>query len=71
MLRRVIFSPFGYALRAGRDSPLRADAVGIDVRRVQWLAFTLAGTFAGLGGGLYAYAKGSVFPNLMAIPRSV
>jgi branched-chain amino acid transport system permease protein len=71
MLRRIIFSPFGYALRAGRDSPLRADAVGIDVRRVQWLAFTLAGTFAGLGGGLYAYAKGSVFPNLMAIPRSV
>jgi branched-chain amino acid transport system permease protein len=71
MLRRIIFSPFGYALRAGRDSPLRADAVGIDVRRIQWLAFTLAGTFAGLGGGLYAYAKGSVFPNLMAIPRSV
>ena len=71
MLRRIIFSPFGFALRAGRDSPLRADAVGIDVRRIQWLAFTLAGTFAGLAGGLYAYAKGSVFPNLMAIPRSV
>jgi branched-chain amino acid transport system permease protein len=71
MLRRIIFSPFGYALRAGRDSPLRADAVGIDVRRLQWLAFTVAGTFAGLAGGLYAYAKGSVFPNLMAIPRSV
>ena len=32
---------------------------------------SLAGTFAGLAGGLYAYAKGSVFPNLMAIPRSV
>jgi branched-chain amino acid transport system permease protein len=71
MLRRIIFSPFGFALRAGRDSPLRADAVGIDVRRIQWLAFTVAGTFAGLAGGLYAYAKGSVFPNLMAIPRSV
>jgi branched-chain amino acid transport system permease protein len=71
MLRRIIFSPFGFALRAGRDSPLRADAVGIDVRRVQWLAFALAGTFAGLAGGLYAYAKGSVFPILMAIPRSV
>jgi branched-chain amino acid transport system permease protein len=71
MLRRIIFSPFGFALRAGRDSPLRADAVGIDVRRVQWLAFALAGTFAGLAGGLYAYAKGSVFPNLMVIPCSV
>ncbi|EWY41929.1 ABC transporter permease [Skermanella stibiiresistens SB22] len=71
MLRRVIFSPFGYALRAGRDSPLRADAVGIDVRHLQWLAFTVAGAFAGLAGGLYAYSKGSVFPTLMAIPRSV
>ena len=32
LLRRVLFSPFGYALRAGRDSPLRAEAIGIDVR---------------------------------------
>ena len=31
-LWRVLFSPFGYALRAGRDSPLRAEAIGIDVR---------------------------------------
>jgi branched-chain amino acid transport system permease protein len=35
-LRRVLFSPFGYALRAGRDSVLRADAIGIDVKRMQW-----------------------------------
>ena len=32
LLWRVLFSPFGYALRAGRDSPLRAEAIGIDVR---------------------------------------
>lgn len=69
-LRHGLRSPFGYALRAGRDSPLRAEAIGIDVRRQQWVAFTLAGAFAGLAGGLYAYAKGSVFPNEMAISRS-
>jgi branched-chain amino acid transport system permease protein len=34
-LRRVLFSPFGYALRAGRDSALRADAIGINVKRMQ------------------------------------
>ena len=28
-LRRVLFSPFGLAMRASRDSPLRADAIGI------------------------------------------
>lgn len=71
LLRRMIFAPFGYALRAARDSPLRASAVGIHVARVQWAAFAIAATFAGLSGGLYAYAKGSVFPTYVAIPKSV
>ena len=70
-LRRIAFSPFGYALRAARDAPLRAEAVGIDVRRAQWLAFTLSGVFAGLAGGLAAYLRGSVFPTILAIPQSV
>src|SRR5690606_32679038 len=34
-LRRVLFSPFGYAMRASRDSALRAEAIGIPVKRVQ------------------------------------
>lgn len=71
LLRHVAFSPFGYTLRAGRDSPLRADAIGVDVRRHRWFAFTLAGAFAGLAGGLFAYLKGSVSPENMAIPLSV
>ena len=70
-LRRVVFAPFGYALRAARDSPTRADAIGIDVRSVRWLGFGLAGTAAGLAGGLYAFLKGSVFPGVMSIPVSV
>ena len=64
-------TPFGYALRAGRDSPLRAEAIGIDVRRTQWMAFALAGAFAGLAGGLFAFSKGSISPETLAIPRSV
>jgi branched-chain amino acid transport system permease protein len=64
-------TPFGYALRAARDSPLRAAAIGIDTRRTQWLAFALAGAFAGLAGGLYAFSKGSISPETLAIPRSV
>ena len=71
LLRRAAFAPFGYTLRAGRDSALRAEAVGIDVRRHQWYAFALAGSAAGLAGGLYAFSKGSVFPTLMAVPMSV
>src|SRR5258706_4765975 len=70
-LRRIVFAPFGYALRAGRDAPLRADAIGLDVRTQQWLAFALAGGFAGLAGGLFAFAKGSVFPQAASIPTSI
>jgi branched-chain amino acid transport system permease protein len=70
-LWRIVFSPFGYALRAGRDSPLRADAIGIDVRRQQWLGFALAGAFAGLAGAVYAFSKGSISPDTLSIPRSV
>jgi len=64
-------SPFGYALRAGRDSPLRAEALGIDVRTIQWTAFATAGAFAGLAGGIYAFSKGSISPETLAIPRSI
>lgn len=70
-LRFIVFAPFGYALRAGRDNPLRAEAIGIDVMRVQWLAFVIAALAAGLAGTLFAFLKGSVFPTYMAIPRSV
>jgi branched-chain amino acid transport system permease protein len=71
LLRRVLFSPFGYAMRAGRDSALRSDAIGIDVRRVQWMAFVVAGLFAGLAGALYAFSKGSIAPDVMAVGKSV
>ncbi len=71
VLRRMVFAPFGYALRAARDSTLRAEAIGIAVPRVQWAAFAVASAFAGLAGGLYAYAKGSVFPTYVSIPKSV
>lgn len=71
ILRRTLFSPFGYTMRAGRDSPLRADAIGIDVQRQQWIAFVFAGMFAGLAGSLYVFSKGSVFPDQMAIPQSI
>jgi len=67
----IAHTPLGYALRAGRDSPLRADASGIDVRATQWAAFSIAGAFAGLAGGLYAFSKGSISPESLAIPRSV
>ncbi|MDO8876254.1 MAG: ABC transporter permease [Pseudolabrys sp.] len=71
LLRRFLFAPFGYAMRAGRDSPLRAEAVGIDVKRVHWLAFAIAGLVCGVAGGLFAFAKGSISPETIHINRSI
>ena len=70
-LRIVVFSPFGFALRATRDSPLRGEAIGIDGKRIQWTAFVIAGTVAGVAGALFAYLKGSVFPDSLGISLSV
>lgn len=69
-LRHVIHSPFGYALRAGRDSPRQAEAMGINVKRIQYLAFALAGVLAGLAGGIFVFSKGSVFPTELEIAAS-
>ncbi len=70
-LRRMLFAPLGYALRATRDSVLRADAIGIDVKQVQWAGFVVAGLFAGLAGALFAFSKGSISPDAMGVSKSV
>jgi len=71
LIRRFLFAPFGYAMRAGRDSPLRAEAVGLDVKRIHWLAFAIAGCICGIAGGLFAFAKGSISPETIAVSRSI
>ncbi|MFK7857186.1 MAG: ABC transporter permease [Granulosicoccus sp.] len=70
LLRHIAHSPFGYALRAARDSQRQAEATGIDTKRVQWMAFTIAGTLAGVAGGLFVFSKGSIFPNELEIAKS-
>ncbi len=71
LLRRFLFSQFGYAMRAGRDSPLRSEAIGIDVKRVHWLAFAIAGCVCGIAGGVFAFAKGSISPETIGVSRSI
>ena len=71
LMHRMLYSPFGYAMRAARDSVLRSDAIGMDVKRLQWVAFVVAGTFAGLAGALYAFSKGSISPESMYVGKSI
>lgn len=70
-IRYLLFSHLGYCMRATRDAPLRAEALGISVRRVQWQAFVVAGFFASIAGVWFVYAKGSVSPDELTVGRSV
>src|SRR4051794_10242623 len=71
LLVRILHAPFGLALRASRDSPLRAAAIGLAVPRLQWAAFVVAGTVAGLAGSLFAFAKGTISPETLGVGKSV
>jgi branched-chain amino acid transport system permease protein len=67
----MLFAPLGYAMRASRDSPLRAEAIGIDTQRIQWASFVIASLFCGLAGSLYAFSKGNISPEAISVARSV
>jgi branched-chain amino acid transport system permease protein len=71
LLRMVGASPFGLALRAARDHARRAEAIGINIRSHQLVAFVVAGFFAGLAGAIFVFLKGSVFPGYVDTPMSV
>ncbi|OGK85640.1 MAG: hypothetical protein A2X51_14925 [Candidatus Rokubacteria bacterium GWC2_70_24] len=63
ILRRIVGSPFGRMLTTIRENPERAEFIGVNVRRYELAAFVLAGTFAGLAGGLFGIFNRGVFPD--------
>jgi branched-chain amino acid transport system permease protein len=48
-------SRFGRQLRATREDPAAARAVGVSIYRQRLLAFAISGALAGLAGGLYVH----------------
>lgn len=59
-MKRIVDSPLGLVFQSIRENPVRAAAVGYDVKRYKWLAFTIAGAFTGLAGVLYSMMFGIV-----------
>lgn len=64
-LARFVTSPVGAALQAVRQNAVRAESVGIDVRRHRLLAFVVAGGVAGLAGSVYILFRGFAAPDLL------
>ena len=63
VLYRLAISPFGLTLRAIRENAERAEFSGIRVRRTVFIAFVVAGFFAGLAGALLAPLEQTVAPT--------
>ena len=59
-LRRLLNSPLGHVFVGIRENEQRMLAIGYPTRAYKLLAFTIAGAFAGLAGGLYAIFNGFI-----------
>ena len=57
-------SPFGLALNAAREVPGRVRALGLDVYRLQLVAFVVSGMITGLAGALFADLNRFVSPTM-------
>ncbi len=63
-------SPFGLTLQTIRDNPVRAESIGIPVKKYRWYATILSGTFSGLAGSLFAFLNGHISPEILNWPFS-
>ncbi|MBR73232.1 MAG: branched-chain amino acid ABC transporter permease [Rhodospirillaceae bacterium] len=69
-LRLLLASPFGRVLVGIRENENRAELLGYDVRKYKFLAFTICGGIAGLGGALYAISIPLAHPEMFSLGRA-
>jgi branched-chain amino acid transport system permease protein len=70
LARRWVQSPWGATLKAVRDNPLRAAAIGISVPSRLAVVYTLAAGVAGAAGALLAQTTGFASLDVFALERS-
>ena len=68
--RRIVHSPFGLSLRAIKNNPLRAAAVGVPVNRRLIAVYTLAAFYAGVAGALFTQTTQLASLDVFAFERS-
>ena len=70
ILRRFVDSPFGHALQGIRESEARMRALGYNTWLHKYVAYIVAGLFAGLAGVLIAYHDGFMVPASLGVTNS-
>lgn len=61
----LVRSPLGSIFIGIRDNELRMRAIGYPVQRFKFIAFVIAGTLGGVGGGLYAFFNAYVSTDIL------
>jgi branched-chain amino acid transport system permease protein len=67
---RIVRSPVGAILRAIRDNPQRAMAVGHDIHSYKLTAFVIAAAYAGFAGGLLGVLQAFMPPDAFTFDTS-
>jgi branched-chain amino acid transport system permease protein len=67
----LVRSPWGRAFTALRENPIRAESLGVDVRRYTLLAFAIGSAYGGLAGALYAPLVEFIDPSPFALGPSL
>lgn len=70
LARRIVYSPFGLSLRAIRNNPLRASAIGIPVNRRLIAIYTIAAFYAGVAGALFTQTTALASLDVFSFERS-
>ena len=70
LARRIVHSPFGLSLRAIKNNPLRAAAIGIPVNRRLVAIYTLAAFYAGVAGALFTQTTALASLDVFDFQRS-
>jgi branched-chain amino acid transport system permease protein len=65
-----VHSPFGLSLRAIKNNPLRAAAIGVPVNRRLIAIYTLAAFYAGVAGALFTQTTQIASLDVFAFERS-
>ena len=70
LARRIVNSPFGLSLRAIRNNPLRAAAIGIPVNRRLIAIYTISAFYAGIAGALFTQTTALASLDVFSFERS-
>lgn len=70
VIAMLVHSPLGASIRATRDQPRRAAALGFNVWLIRWITFIVSGLLGGVAGLMYLYYNQFISPQSLSLANS-